>query len=150
MRFDKISDMPSRKKPYNQSPKKGAGAYAEEAKERWGHTDAYRQSQERVGKMSPEDMRRTKETGDLLLREIVLHMEKGAESPDVQALIARHHDNLRAFYEPTIEMYRGLGTMYVDDVRFAKYFAKYHEDLPAFMRDAMHVYCDTNESEPKI
>ena len=130
---------------YDGFSKEEAEAYAKEAKERWGTTEAYKQSKERTAKMSKEDMRRIQEAGDLLLKEIVKNMDRAPDSPQVQALIAKHYDGLRAFYEPGIAMYRGLGTMYVEDERFGVFFKKYHEDLPAFMRDAMHAYCDAHE-----
>ncbi|HYC83198.1 MAG TPA: MerR family transcriptional regulator [Candidatus Paceibacterota bacterium] len=129
---------------YDGFSKEEAEAYAQEAKERWGSTEAYKQSQERYAKLSNEDKRHIQEAGDLLLKEIVASMDKGADSPEVQALIARHYDGLRAFYEPSLEIYRGLGSMYVDDPRFVAFFEKYHPDLPVFMRDAIHIYCDHN------
>jgi DNA-binding transcriptional MerR regulator len=132
---------------YEGFSKEESEAYAKEAKERWGNTEAYKQSQERYGKMTDDEKRAIQEAGDLLLKEIVLNMDKGADSDEVQALIARHYDGLRAFYEPGLEMYRGLGSMYVDDSRFAAFFEKYHPDLPMFMRGAMHAYCDGQENK---
>lgn len=120
-----------------------AEAYAKEAKVRWGHTDAYKQSQERVKKMSKEQFAQIGKEGDELQKEIVLHMDKGPESPIIQKLITKHYENLRHFYEPNLELYRGLADMYVSDPRFATHFKKYHPDLPEFMRDAIHAFCDT-------
>ena len=123
--------------------KEEAAAYAAEAKARWGNTDAYKQSQERVKKMSKEQFERIGKEGDELQKEIVANMDKGPNSPAVQKLIAKHYDNLRYFYEPNLELYRGLADMYVSDPRFAAHFEKYHPDLPAFMRDAMHAFCES-------
>ena len=91
--------------------------------------------------MTKEDFARIKE-GDDLMREIASSMDIGAESPEIQKLIGRHYDNLRNFYDPNLEMYRGLADMYVADNRFTAYFEKYRKGLAEFMRDAMHVYCD--------
>jgi hypothetical protein len=74
-------------------------------------------------------------------------MHNGSDSPEVQALVQKHYDSLKFFYEPNLEMYRNLADMYVGyqgDTRFRAYFEKHHEDLPEFMRDAIHVYCDTH------
>lgn len=64
------------------------------------------------------------------------------DSPAVQATIARWHQHLRYFYEPTVEMLRGLGQLYVDHPDFKRNIGQFHPDLPAFMRAAIEVYCD--------
>lgn len=122
-------------------------AYAKEAKERWGTTEAWRQSQERYKKMTKADLARIKDEADKLMKEIAAHREKGPASAAVQALIARHYDALRTWYEPNLSMYRGLGDMYVADPRFAAYYEKYAPGLAQFMRDAMHAYCDNQEKK---
>lgn len=127
---------------YSGFSKEEAEAYAKEAKARWGNTEAYKQSQERVKKMSKEQFEQIGKEGDELQKEIVAHMDQGPDSPVIQALIAKHYDNLRHFYEPNLELYRGLADGYVSDPRFAAHFKKYHPDLPEFMRDAMHAFCD--------
>lgn len=119
--------------------------YAKEAKERWGDTEAYKQSVGKYEKLTREEKIKMKEDGDRLMEEIVKNMSKGVDSDDIQNLIAKHYDGLRFFYEPNLELYRNLGLMYVGDKRFSAYFEKYHKDLPVFMRDAMHVYCDTHK-----
>ena len=121
--------------------------YAKEAQERWGHTDAYKQSQERVKKMTKEDWQYYGDRTDVLMRKIVAasDADKDPASDEVQELIAEHYDSLHTFYEPNLEMYRGLGSMYVDDPRFAATYDKYKPGLAVFMRDAMHAYCDVRQ-----
>lgn len=119
--------------------------YAQEAKERWGESDLYRQSQERVKKFSKTDWERIKEEGEKLMKEIVAAMSGGASSPEVQKLIAKHYEGLRTFYEPNLVMYRGLGNMYYDDPRFSAYYEKFHKGLAKFMKEAIGVYCDRQE-----
>lgn len=119
--------------------------YEQEAKERWGNTDAYKQSQEKVKNMSKEDWERIGKENDDLLKELVANMQESPSSPKIQSLIGRHYNNLRNFYEPNLEMYRGLAEMYVSDARFGEFFAKYHKNLAPFMREAMLEYCKANE-----
>jgi len=116
--------------------------YEDEARERWGHTDAWKQSQQRVKKMSKEDFARIGKEGDELMKQIAALVDRDPKNPEVQALIAQHYAALRHFYEPNPEMYRGLGSMYVDDARFTATFEKYRPGFAAFMRDAMHAYSD--------
>lgn len=112
-------------------------SYEAEAKERWGNTQAWKQSKERTKNWTKEEYKQAAEQGDALMKKIVAEMPKGPEHPDVQKLIAEHYNSLRAFYEPALEMYRGLGEMYVADERFKKYFTKYHPRMAEFMREAM-------------
>ena len=119
--------------------------YAEEAKERWGHTDAYKQSAERVKKMTKEDMGRIKKENDDLMKEIAAAMPKGPKSKEVQALIAQHYKNLANFYDPNPKIYRGLAEMYVADPRFTAYYEKYAKGLAISMKEAMIYYADTLE-----
>jgi hypothetical protein len=114
-----------------------------EAKQRWGNTDAYKQSTERVAKMSKEDTAAIQKESDELLKEIVANMAEGTKSPEIQKLIVQHYANLRHFYEPNLKMYRGLAQMYTDDPRFAKHFDNYSPGLARFMRDAITAFCDS-------
>lgn len=120
-----------------------------EARERWGHTDAWKQSQERVKKLSKEQFAAIGKEGDAVTRDIAALAEKGMDpaSPETQALVARHYAWLRHFYEPSTEMYRGLGSMYVDDARFAANYENIRPGLAAYMRDAMHAFCDAKEKK---
>lgn len=118
--------------------------YAEEAKERWGNTDAYRQSQERAKKMTKADWDRIGAETEAINTGLAAAMDAGKtpSDSDVQALVRRHYESLRYFYEPNLEMYRGLADMYVADGRFAAHYDKYRPGLAAYLRDAMHVFCD--------
>jgi DNA-binding transcriptional MerR regulator len=117
-------------------------AYAKEAKERWGKTDAWKQSQERTKNWTKADYQKIKEEGDKWMERFLLVVPNGIKSPEVQALIAEHYNGLRKFYEPNLEMYRGLGSMYVDDSRFTAYYDKHQPGLAVFMKEAMHYFCD--------
>ncbi len=118
--------------------------YAKEAKERWGHTEAYRQSQERTKNWTKEDYKKLAENADKWMNNFALTMKHGPKSKIVQDLIAEHYNNLRTFYEPNLKMYRGLADMYVADPRFTAYYEKYAQGLAIFMKEAMYEYCDTH------
>lgn len=117
--------------------------YEQEAKERWGNTEAYKQSQERVAKMTKADFDLIQKKNDELMRNIVSAMPTGPQSAQAQKLIAEHYDGLRNFYEPSPEMYRGLAEMYIADPRFAAYYEKYAPGLAVFMRETMICYADS-------
>ncbi|PLX27340.1 hypothetical protein C0583_03415 [Candidatus Parcubacteria bacterium] len=118
--------------------------YKKEAKDRWGKTDAYKQSEERIAKMSEEEIKKLKIDGETLTQKIADNITKGALSKDVQALIIKHHKSINRFYDCSIEMYGQLGEMYVQDPRFRSYYDKFKPGLARFMRSAIREYCKKN------
>lgn len=135
------------KELYGGFSKEEAEAYAKEAKERWGHTEAYKQSTERVKKMGKDGLNKVLEASGKLTVETAEAMKAGLDpkSKEVQKLIAKHYDGLRAFYEPTLELYRGLAHMYVADERFKANYENVAKGLAQFMQDAMIAYCNEQE-----
>lgn len=117
-------------------------AYAAEAKERWGNTDAYKQSQERVKKMGKEGLKKVMDEGNKISAQLAENMDKDPADPIVQALVAKHYQWLHAFYDPNLEMYRGLGEMYSADPRFAANYEKIKPGLAQFFTTAIKIYCD--------
>lgn len=115
--------------------------YKQEAKQRWSNSEAYKQSAERVKKMSQEDLERIKNENEKLTRAIADSMQMGVSSPKVQALIDQHYAGLKNFYEPNLELYQNLGEMYANDPRFSAYYEKFAPGLAKFMRDAIKIYC---------
>lgn len=123
--------------------------YQDEAKQRWGNTDAYKQSQQRVSKMTKAEMQKLKEDGTKHTQAIADAMAQGLaiDSVEVQALIAQSHAGVNFFYECSTEMFRNLGEMYIADPRFTAYYDKFRPGLAAFVRDAINVYCDKKEGK---
>jgi DNA-binding transcriptional MerR regulator len=119
--------------------------YKEEVKERWGHTDAYRQSVERTKKWKKDDFERIKGEGQVITLSLSKLMEKGVASAEVQEQIERHFQYIKQFYDCSYEMYRGLGKMYSEDQRFAANYNNVAPHLADFMRDAVAYYCDEHE-----
>lgn len=116
--------------------------YTEEARQKWGETDAFKQSTERVKKMGEEGLNEVLKESGKLTEEIAQCMKDG-ESPEgeaTQRLIAKHYDGLRAFYEPNAQIYSGLASMYIADARFKATYENVAEGLAQFMHDAMMYY----------
>lgn len=123
--------------------------YQEEVKERWGDTDAYKQSMAKVGKMTRAEMDMLKADGEAFTRTLAEAMGKDVRSDEVQALVAQHQAGINFFYECGTKTYRGLGQMYVDDPRFTAYYDKFRPGLAAWLRDAIVVYCDRKEAKER-
>ncbi len=125
----------------------GIRQYQKEVEQRWGDTEAYKQSMQRVQKMTKEEMGNMKESAELLVQNLARSIDKGIRDKEVQALIAEHYKGIQLFYDCPFEMYRGLGKMYVDDPRFAIYYDRHRSGLAVFVRDAIAYFCDIRESQ---
>jgi DNA-binding transcriptional MerR regulator len=118
------------------------GEYAEEAEERWGHTDEWAESRRRTRDHSPEDWQRIQE--EMAAEEAALaelfHAGEPAESAaamDVAEALRQHIS--RWFYPCPLEMHANLGDMYVADPRFTAHYDEPHgEGFAAYVRDAIH------------
>jgi len=116
--------------------------YAIEAKERWGDTKAYQQSQERMKHWSKEDMARIKTEQQAQVLKLAELMSKGVESPEVQEIIDQNYKFINEmFYDCSLEMFEGLACLKESDDRFAEYYRKIHPDLPDFHTKAVLYYC---------
>jgi hypothetical protein len=122
-------------------------AYAAEAQKRWGHTQAFKQSQERVQKMGQEGLNQVIAEAKILTEEIAKAMSQGFDpkSKLAQTLISRHYTGLKAFYEPNLPLYRSMAKMYLDDPRFTANYEKIAPGLAQFMHDSMIHFANTNE-----
>jgi DNA-binding transcriptional MerR regulator len=119
--------------------------HAAEAEQRWGDTDAWKESQRRTARYTKEDWRAIKAEADANIAGFAAAMEAG-EAADGQAamdLAEEHRAHLtRWFYDCGPEMHRGIADLYVSD---ARYMATYDEIRPGFSRyvhDAIHANAD--------
>jgi hypothetical protein len=90
---------------------------------------------------TPEQKARIIAKSQAIYHDLVDNMDKGYASPEVQQIIARWHQHLRYFYEPSTERLRGLGQMYTEHPEFMTTFRAIHPDLPEFLNQAIQYYC---------
>jgi len=122
--------------------------HVEEAEQRWGDSDAYRQSQARAKRYSKEDWLTIKREGEATTRALAAAMAAGtpATSPAVMDLAEEHRQHIsRWFYDCTHEIHRGLGQMYVDDPRFTATYEGIAPGLAVYLRDAIEANADRDE-----
>ncbi|WP_434594273.1 MerR family transcriptional regulator [Streptomyces sp. A5-4] len=115
-------------------------AYAREAEERWGGSDAYRESRRRTASYTKEDWRRIQAEADAITRRFVALMESGAEpeSPAAMDVAEAHRGWISAnHYACGYEIHVGLAEMYVADERFTRNIDRIKPGLAAFQREAM-------------
>ena len=119
--------------------------YEKEAIDNWGKTAE--QSIKLWNSYGEKRQEEIVQEGSEIYREIAANRDKGAGSPEIQALLARWHQHMRYFYEPTFEMLRSLGNMYDDHPDFNATFTKMDPALPAFLKEAIAIYVDKLETE---
>ncbi|USS85993.1 TipAS antibiotic-recognition domain-containing protein [Fructilactobacillus cliffordii] len=73
--------------------------------------------------------------------------DEDPDSEKVQQLMVRWHQFLLNFYNPSIELLRGLNEMYADDPKFKKKFEKIDPDLPDFLHASIDTYVDKLEDQ---
>ena len=115
-------------------------AHAAEAEERWGQTDAYRESARRVARYTKEDWQRIKAQGQAAIEQVVAAMRAGkpADSAEAMAGAEAHRRQIDdAFYACSYEMHVGLAEMYLADPRFTATYEKIAPGLAQYLHDAI-------------
>ena len=123
--------------------------YAEEAEQRWGDTEAYKESQRRVSSYTKEDWQELKTEEEEIRARLAAAFEAGLapDSEEAMAAVEAHRRHIsRWFYECDYEIHRGLTEMYVSDERFRSNYDAQIPGLAAFIRDAAHANADQHFS----
>ncbi|GGQ79580.1 MerR family transcriptional regulator [Kitasatospora griseola] len=122
--------------------------WEDEAEQRWGDTDAWKQSQQRTAKYTKADWERIKEETDAVNDALVAAFTAGAapDSPEAMDAAEQHRGHIGLnFYECAPQMHRCLGDMYVADPRFTATYEQLAPGLAGWLRDAIHANADRQE-----
>ena len=115
--------------------------YADEARERWGETDAYKVSNQRVATYRKQDWLQVKAANEAVLAAFGAAFAAGLPADSEEAVEAAEQARLhidRWFYPCSPEMHCGLADMYVMDERFAAYYDRVADGLSRYVHDAIH------------
>ena len=118
--------------------------YENEARERWGNTDAYREYEQKTKNYTKEKWAEANDGLMAIFAEFATCKESGAsaDSSEVQALVAKLQAHITAnYYTCTDEILAGLVKMYIADERFKKNIDKHGEGTAEFVAEAIAVYC---------
>lgn len=113
--------------------------YAAEAQERWGDTDAYRESRQRTARFTKQDWRDVKAEGDALLADLAAAKRGGVRPGSARAndLADRHRASIERFYPCDHHMHLCLAELYVTDERFTRYYDDAEPGLARFVHDVI-------------
>lgn len=119
--------------------------YEDEAKQRWGETDAYKESKARAAEYSKEKWNAVSEEMDNIFGDFAdcLNSGESTDSETAQNLVKKLQDYITAnFYHCTEDILAGLGEMYVCDERFRKNIDNHAEGTADFVSKAIKIYCN--------
>jgi DNA-binding transcriptional MerR regulator len=115
--------------------------HEEEVKQRWGNTEAYRQSQRRASNYTKEDWMKIKAEQEEIEKNLAAAFGSGAPPESEQAMdgVEAHRQHITQwYYECTYEIHRGLGEMYVSDDGFRANYDRFSPGLSEFIREAIY------------
>lgn len=112
--------------------------YADEARERWGDTDAYQQSTKRAASYGKADWARINAEMKAVFDGFAKLVGTAPDSPEAKALVRRWQALISSnFYDCSDEGMLGLASLYEADERFAKNIDKAGEGTARFMTAAI-------------
>lgn len=110
--------------------------YEKEAKERWGNTDAYKESMKRTKRYTADDWKTIQNEQAAIYKDAYAAMNAGKQASDVEVMdiAERHRQSIDRWYYPcSVEAHRGLASLYEADERFAANIDKHGEGLTPFI-----------------
>ena len=118
--------------------------YTDEARERWGDTDAYRENEKKTRNYTREKWAEINDGLMAIFAEFAEYKrsEFATNSPEVQSLVGKLQDYItQNYYTCTNEILSGLGQMYACDERFKRNIDKHGEGTAKFVSKAIMKYC---------
>ena len=114
--------------------------YDEAARERWGHTDAYRDSARRTAGYGEREWSEIRAEADQVVRDFTTLLQRGepATGERARAVAERHRQHMtRWFYPVSPQMHRNLAEMYIADPRLSANYEQVAAGLAAYVHDAV-------------
>jgi DNA-binding transcriptional MerR regulator len=119
--------------------------YAAEAQQRWGDSDAWRQSRARTSRYTKADWAEIAAESEAINAAFADAMAAGLPATSTEAMDAAERARAQIherFYDLTPDFHRTLGDMYVADPRFTKTYEDIRPGLAQYVRDAIHANAD--------
>lgn len=112
--------------------------YAEEARQKWGQTEAYQESEKRTASYGKTDWETAQQEADGIFADFAALRGQAVTSAPVQSLVTRWQQHITARYYPcTDEILKSLGQMYMADERFRQNIDRFGEGTAQLMSDAI-------------
>lgn len=111
-----------------------------EVQERWGGTDAYRESMSRSASYTKADWQRIQAQAEAVHQRLIVAMDAGQPADSAEAMDAAeaHRQQITGtFYDCSYDMHVGLADMYVADARFTATYERISPGLAQYLSDAI-------------
>ena len=118
--------------------------YENEARERWGDTEAFREYKSKTNNYTKEKLAEANDGLMAIFSEFATCKNSGtvADSAEAKALVEKLQAYITEnYYTCTDEILAGLGKMYICDERFKKNIDKYGEGTAEFASKAIKAFC---------
>jgi len=116
--------------------------YAAEVKERWGRTEAYKESAQKTASYDKEQWIAINNEADEIMQAFADARALSPSSSEAHALVERWQAHItKCYYTCTKEILAGLGQMYIGDKRFTENIDKHGAGTARFMAEAIAEYC---------
>ena len=119
--------------------------YENEARSRWGATDAYREYEQKTKNYTKEKWTEANDVMMAIFAEFAALKNRGAtaDSAEAQALVTKLQAHITEnYYTCTDEILSGLGKMYVADERFKKNIDKCGDGTAEFVSEGIRIYVE--------
>ena len=119
--------------------------YADEAREKWGGTEAYKESEERTKNYDEGKWQKVSDEQGIILSEFAAFAAEGVkpDSSEAMAMAAKWQNYISDnFYECTDEILVGLAEMYIADERFKTNLDKAGKGTAEFMSATIKSYVE--------
>ena len=120
--------------------------YAEEAKDRWGNSDSYKESQRRLANYSKDDVAKASAQMDDATQEIKAAFLAGLAADSSAAMLGAEKHRLAIsnwWYKCSKQMHQNLGDMYLADPRFTENYERLAPGFAQYIHDA--IYANANK-----
>jgi len=118
--------------------------YEEEARQKWGGTEAYKESARRTKQYGKAEWEQIRRDWEAIYARLAALMGEGAAPDDARCrgVVEAHRAHIeRWFYPCSVEMHVQLAEMYVSDPRFAANLEKVAVGFARYLRDAIVAAC---------
>ncbi|KIM10923.1 MAG: hypothetical protein KU37_07340 [Sulfuricurvum sp. PC08-66] len=140
-RIDKMIALVQKELNNEEVPMEQLKEYADEAKEKWGHTDAYKESMAKTSKYTKADWERIQAEDNANYQGFVALMDVDPADVRVQALCQAKMELFNRYYYTCDRVFmRNLAQMWLVDTRFQANIDKHAVGLTEFMVKAFEVF----------
>jgi len=119
--------------------------YEKEARELWGDA-AVDEANAKIARLSEFEKKEFADKFNAIFKKLAALRNLPADSGEAQAAIEEWYLILNEMGNYSLEAFKNLGQMYVNDERFTENIDKFGQGLAKFMRDAIAIYADTNKN----